>query len=307
MHFGIVAGLLFLLLLLVGVDVFIGAFIHKKSSLSKRVHGFNGDTVECDQPSSILISSINVSECGGYKGFDVDVFVAGGQLKTYMWTHEAYDPVQSVAGRFGVPMSAVRVPYLFEGSTIAALICLTSTMNVTATPVQLYIFDEVDKRNSFFQRKTNGEAAVYQQKLPVGSQGQMNCSNVSYDVRYGGYYCFGLDSPNKVIFTANLTEDIIGVNTSKYQVGCTIAESDSCIANIPFSSSSSVRILCHILKYQTRYLPQDTYLCSTRQPQWDLLYILCGILVLPVVVCIIVIVYCCCKQNRNEYQALNAS
>lgn len=307
MHFGIVAGLLFLLLLLVGVDVFIGAFIHKKSSLSKRVHGFNGDTVECDQPSSILISGINVSECGGYKGFDVDVYVAGGQLKTYMWTHEAYDPVQSVAGRFGVPMSAVRVPYLFEGSTIAALICLTSTMNVTATPVQLYIFDEVDKRNSFFQRKTNGEAAVYQQKLPVGSQGQMNCSNVSYDVRYGGYYCFGLDSPNKVIFTANLTEDIIGVNTSKYQVGCTIAESDSCIANIPFSSSSSVRILCHILKYQTRYLPQDTYLCSTRQPQWDLLYILCGILVLPVVVCIIVIVYCCCKQNRNEYQALNAS
>lgn len=307
MHFGIVAGLLFLLLLLVGVDVFIGSFIHKKSSLTKRVHGFNGDTVECDQPSSVLISGINVSECGGYKGFDVDVFVAGGQLKTYMWTHEAYDPVQSVAGRFGVPMSAVRVPYLFEGSTIAALICLTSTMNVTATPVQLYIFDEVDKRNSFFQRKTNGEAAVYQQKLPVGSQGQTNCSNVSYDVRYGGYYCFGLDSPNKVIFTANLTEDIIGVNTSKYQVGCTIAESDSCIANIPFSSSSSVRILCHILKYQTRYLPQDTYLCSTRQPQWDLLYILCGILVLPVVVCIIVIVHCCCKQNRNEYQALNAS
>ena len=307
MHFGIVAGLLFLLLLLVGVDVFIGSFIHKKSSLTKRVHGFNGDTVECDQPSSVLISGINVSECGGYKGFDVDVFVAGGQLKTYMWTHEAYDPVQSVAGRFGVPMSAVRVPYLFEGSTIAALICLTSTMNVTATPVQLYIFDEVDKRNSFFQRKTNGEAAVYQQQLPVGSQGQMNCSNVSYDVRYGGYYCFGLDSPNKVIFTANLTEDIIGVNTSKYQVGCTIAESDSCIANIPFSSSSSVRILCHILKYQTRYLPQDTYLCSTRQPQWDLLYILCGILVLPVVVCIIVIVHCCCKQNRNEYQALNAS
>ena len=160
MDFGIVVGLLFLLLLLVGVDAFIGAFICKKSFLSKRVHGFNGDTVECDQPSSVLINGINVSECGGYKGFDVEVYIAEGQLKTYMWIHKAYDPVLSVAGRFGVPMSAVRVPYLFEGSTIAALICLTSMMNVTATPVQLYIFDGVDKREFLSEENQWGRVSL---------------------------------------------------------------------------------------------------------------------------------------------------
>ena len=299
-----VAGLLFLLLFLVGVNAFIGTFIQKQSSLNKRVHGFNGDTVECDQASPKWISGINVSECGSYKGFDVKVYVAEGQLKTYMWTHEAYEPVTSVSGRFGVPLNAVRVPYLFEGSTIVTLICLQSMMNVTASPVQLYIFDDVDKRNSFFQRKTNGEASVYQQQLPVGSQGQMHCSNITYDVQYGGYYCFGLDSPNKVIFTANLTENIVGVNTSEYRVGCTIATSDSCKVNIPFTSSS-VRILCHILEYQPpTHLPSDTYLCSSRQPQWNLLYILCSIIVFPIVLSIVVIVHCAWKQKQhcNKYQ-----
>ena len=60
------------------------------------------------------------------------------------------------------------------------LICLQG-MNIITIPVGLFIFDHLDKRS---------KTSVHQWQLPAGGQGQMHCSNIIYDVQYGGYYCF---------------------------------------------------------------------------------------------------------------------
>lgn len=307
--FGAIFCSILLLLLNGGGIVYVGVSIHTKSSM-KKVLGYNGDTVECDQLSPIWNSGVQVSECGDYQGYRVGVFKAEGQLKTYKWTMRMYDTNQSAhVGRFGIPINIEEVPYLFEDSTITILICLQS-MNTTTIPVGLFIFDDLQKRSSFIEGKADGTTSVYKQQLPVGSEGQIRCSNVSYDIQHAGYYCLALDSPSNVVFRENLTENVISINNSEYQVDCTVAKSDPCQIDIPFTSSPSVRILCHIPEYG----PHDpdilsTHLCSTRQPQWKLLYILSSTLVLPLVVlCIVFIVYCArkCKQNknRNKYQPL---
>ena len=46
-----------------------------------------------------------------------------------------------------------------------------------------------------------------------------------------------------MIFRENLTENVISINNSEYQVDCTVAKSDPCQIDIPFTSSPSVRIL----------------------------------------------------------------
>ena len=297
-------GLLILLLLasIVGISV-----CTHFGSFSNKVLGYNGDTVECDRLSPVYSSAIQVSECGDYNGYHVGVYKAEGELKTYKWIMKMSDTNQSaIVGRFGIPINVDRVPYLFEGSTITMSICLQS-MNITTVPVGLFIFDDSDKRNRFIERKSDGKTSVQQWQLPVGSQGRVRCSNVTYDVQYGGYYCLALDSPSNVIFKENLTENVISVNTSEYQVDCTVAESDPCIINIFFGLSPLVRILCHIPEYDPHApTPPSTYLCYSRQPRLKL-YIASGILAF--LILIVTLVGLCfsrkCRRRQREYQRLS--
>ena len=249
----------------VGVCVVPGILL----SSTRSVRVYNGDTVECDQPSGIWTESVKVSECGDYNGFLIDTFIVEGQLETHKENNEEYDGVQPAAvGRFGIPINVERVTYKFKGSAMILSICLQST-NATTTPVRLLVFDDLDKRDSYIEGKVNGEMSVYQQQLPVGSHSQMQCSDVVYRVTHAGYYCVALESPSGVIFKENLTENVISVNSSDYQAGCTVGKSDPCNEDIP--CSSSVRILCHIPKNNPHEpTPQSTYLCSSRIPRYVL-------------------------------------
>ena len=293
-----------LILLLIASIVGISVCIHI-GSFSDKVLGYNGDTVECDQLSPVYSSAIQVSECGDYNDYRVAVYKAQGELKTYEWVTRMYDTNQSASvGRFGIPINVDQVPYLFEGSKITMSICLQS-MNITTVPVGLFIFDDLDKRSRFIERKSDGKTSVHQWQLPVGSHGQMHCSNITYDVQYGGYYCLALDSPSNVIFKENLTENVISVNTSEYQVDCTVAESDPCIINIPFGLSPLVRILCHIPEYDVP-APPSTYLCSSKQPRLKL-YIASGILAF--LILFVTLVGLCfsrkCQRCQHQYQRLS--
>ena len=302
--FGVPVGLL--LLLLVASIIGISVCIHL-GSFSNKVLGYNGDTVECDQLSPVYSNGIQVSECGDYNGYRVGVYKAEGELKTYKWTTRMYDTNQSASvGRFGIPINVDRVPYLFEGSRITMSICLQS-MNATTTPVGLFVFDGLDKRRRFIERKNDGKTSVHQWQLPVGGQGQMNCSNLNYDVQYGGYYCLALDSPSNVIFKENLTENVVSVNTSEYQVDCTVAKSDLCIVSIPFSFSPPVHILCHVPESDPNVpAPQSTYLCSSKQPRLKL-YIVSGTLFF-LIVTVILVGLCFswkCQRCRRDYERLS--
>ena len=108
-----------------------------------------------------------------------------------------------------------------------------------------------------------------------------------------------------MIFKENLTENVISVNTSEYQVDCTVAESDPCIINIPFGLSPLVRILCHIPEYGAP-APLSTYLCSSKQPRLTL-YIASGILTF--LLLIVTLVGLCfsrkCQRCQHQYQRLS--
>lgn len=283
-----------------GVSVGVGTQLR---SSSQKVFGYNGDTVECDHPDGTWTKVVEVSECGDYNGYHVGTYIAEGQLKKYEWISKYYDSLQSaVTGRFNVPIDVFRVQYLFENSTITMSVCLQSA-NATTSPVRLLVFDDLDKRDVFIEGKSDGEASVYQQHLPVGNHGQMHCSDVVYRVTHPGYYCIALDSPSGVTFMDNLTENVISVNSSEYREGCTVGKSDPCNIYIPFRTS--VRILCHIPKDDPHApSPQSTSLCSSRQPRYEWTVAITVIAIIMIIMIIMIITVCVCfivcrRKNRN--------
>lgn len=292
-----------IILTCIGVSVGFGTQLW---SSPQKVFGYDGDTVECDQPSGIWTKAVQVSECGSYNGYRVGTYIAEGQLKTYEWIKKYNDSFQSaVTGRFNVPEGGVRVQYLFEGSTITMSVCLQST-KATTFPVRLLVFDDLDKRNMFIEGKSDGEASVNQQQLPVGNYGQMHCSDVVYRVTHPGYYCIALDSPSEVTIMGNLTENVISVNSSEYQADCTVGNSDPCNIDIPFSPS--VRILCHIPKDDPNApSPLSTSLCSSRQPRyaWTVTGIASPAAIVFIIICVLIITVCLwfivwCRRNMRR-------
>ena len=303
---------LLILCLVAAVCVCVGSGVHLSPS-SWKVSGFNGDTIVCDQPNGIWTQHDQVSECGDYNGYRVDTYVVEGQLETYQQINEMFDVAQPAAvGRFNIPINVDRVPYLFEHSTVTMSICFRST-NATTSPVEVLVFDDLDKRKRFTEGKVDSEMSVYQQQLPVGSHSQMLCSDVVYRVTHPGYYCIALDSPSGVTFMDNLTENVISVNSSEYQADCTVGKSDPCPIDIPFNPS--VHILCHIPKNDPHVpSPQSTSMCSSRLPRYTWIIVAGTVMVILIcamfiTVCVWFIVWCWRKfhvrRQRQEYSPIN--
>ena len=208
--------------------------------------GYEGDTIVCDQTDGPWYTEWTVSEKLMQDDYNYDVQVCvvdESQLEVYHYTVTLWNANFSwPKNKLNLPPNLDRMPYELKGSEIKMVICLQS-LNATTTPANVLIFDSDVHNQEFLKSGVNH--SVYSKNVPVGSRGQVKCSNVSYVVENPGYHYITLVKQGNVTIAENITIQVNYANISdcegrkKY----TVTTSESATIPVP---SYPATLLCYI-------------------------------------------------------------
>ena len=208
--------------------------------------GYEGDTIVCDQTDGPWYTEWTVSEnlMQGDYNYDVQVCVVDeSQLVVYHYTVTLWNANFSwPKNKLNLPHDLDRMPYELKGSEIKMVICLQS-LNATTTPANVLIFDSDVHNQEFLKSGVNH--SVYSMDVPVGSRGQVKCSNVSYVVENPGYHYITLVKQGNVTIAENITIQVNYVNISDCEGRKTYTVTTSESATIPVPSYPAT-LLCYI-------------------------------------------------------------
>ena len=257
--------------------------------------GFDGDTIVCDQSEGQLYPEWTLSEClmkGDY-GYDVQACVVEqSELHIFYRTTPLVDTnfSQPTAGQFNLPLNLDRMPYLLKGSRIEMEICLQS-WNASTTPAIVYIFENQALNQKFLDYGT--PSAVYSETVPVGNNGQVKCTNVSYIVKDPEYHYITLATEGSVTITENITIEVMYVNMSDCEGRQTYTVNTAESPTIPVPSNPAV-LLCFIPEASSHAsTPYTTHLCISR----DMTRIIILLAVeggIGAISLVLLLVLCCC-------------
>jgi len=243
-----------------------GIFGHHLNPASISHLGFDGDTIVCDEADAQWYPEWTVSQClmqGDYNYYVQACTVEQTKLQVYNRTTLLRDTnfSQPTARRFNLPLNLDRMPYLLKDSRIEMNICIQS-FNTTTTPATVYIFENRALNQKFIDYGTTG--AVYSEKVPVGNNGQVRCTNASYIVKKPEYHYILLATEGNVTIAENITIAVMYVNMSDCEgrKTYTITTTESQTITVP---SNQAILLCSIPEASPHAsTPYTTHMCVTR-------------------------------------------
>ena len=209
--------------------------------------GYEGDTIVCDQTDGPWYIEWTVSESLKQGDYNYDVQVCAvdtSQLVVYNYTIPLWNKNFSwpTSTTLNLPPNLDRMPYLLKNSKIDMRICLQSSSDTT-TSAKVLIFDNDVLNQDFLKSGVN--RSVYSKNVPVGSRGQVKCSDVSYVVENPGYHYITLVKQGNVTIAENITIQVNYANMSDCQgrKKYTVTTSESATIPVP---SYPTTLLCYI-------------------------------------------------------------
>jgi len=259
--------------------------------------GFDGDTIVCDQAEGQWYSDWTVSEClmQGDNNYGIQACVVEqSELQVYNRTTLLGDTnfSQPTASHFNLPLNLDRMPYLLKDSRIEMEICIQS-LNTTPTPATVYIFENRALNQKFIDDGIT--SAVYSEKVPVGNNGQVKCTNALYVAENPEYHYIALATEGNVTIAENITIEVMYVNMSDCEGRriYTVTSAESPTIAVP---SKPAVLLCFIPEiFPHAPTLNITHICISRSITLILIESTIGMIILLLVLC------CCCAIRMRKY------
>ena len=154
---------------------------------------------------------------------------------------------------------------------------------------------------------------MYKAYLPIGTNNQSICTQVSFVVPKEAYYYVTAKTPGGVFYNFSANIHTLYLNSTDYEHDCVVSGSESCQLEIPRSLDSRKYVLLAYVHPIPSYIPEplSTHICVVRNTRWIIPVIfgvLAGIMLLFIIV-IAILHFCkyCCHHRRHDYIQLTTS
>ena len=156
--------------------------------------------------------------------------------------------------------------YLWKGSTITYVICISTSINQAQENGTLYIFDNQGIYEKFLNYEQDGSGAVYQHMVEVGSNNQAKCTETSVLWSVTSYLFLTVETPANVTYQFNVTSEQLYVEND-FLEACFVTNDLSCTINIPHTSLEYLLLAYVYPSHHSKAQPLNTHYCvEAKQP-----------------------------------------